>query len=265
MSTTTIEPTRGPAPDFALDGQVALVTGSSRGIGRAIAQALARQGASVVVTGRTAADVEATAAAITAAGGAALALPIDVTAPGAPDALVDQTLERLGRIDVLVNNVGSAAGGGSLLDIDPSRWEAALSVNVTLPWMLSRRVAQQMVAQGDGGAIVNVSSIVGSRAAPNLGAYSVAKAALNMLTRVLAAELGRHMIRVNGVGPGVIQTEFSRAVWDNPTVIGPLMSQTPLGRIAQADEVAGAVVFLASPAAAYITGQTLLLDGGRSA
>jgi NAD(P)-dependent dehydrogenase (short-subunit alcohol dehydrogenase family) len=122
-----------------------------------------------------------------------------------------------------------------------------------------------MVAQGDGGAIVNVSSMVGSRASTLLGAYSVAKAALNMLTRVLAAELGPHNIRVNGVGPGVIQTEFSRGLWDNPAVIGPLLAQRPRGRIAQADEVAGAVIFLASPAAAYITGQTLLLDGGRSA
>ena len=265
MDVTTIESTRVPAPDFSLDGQVALITGSSRSIGREIARAMARQGAAVVVTGRTAADVESAAAEIDAAGGEALALPIDITAPEAPETLVEGTLERLGRIDILVNNVGSAAGGGSLLQIDPSRWERALAVNVTLPWLLSRRVAQQMVAQGSGGAIVNVSSMVGSRAAPALGAYSVAKAALDMLTRVLAAELGPHTIRVNGVGPGVIQTEFSRGLWDNPAVIGPILGQTPLGRIAQADEVAGAVVFLASPAAAYITGQTLLLDGGRSA
>jgi dehydrogenase/reductase SDR family protein 4 len=265
MTSTTIESGSAPAPNFALDGRVALVTGSSRGIGRAIALAMARQGAAVVVTGRTTADVESTTAAITATGGGALPLPIDITAPGAHDVLVDRTLEWRGRIDVLVNNVGSAAGGGSLFAIDQRRWEEALSVNVTLPWLLSRRVAQQMVAQGGGGAIINVSSMVGSRAAPALGAYSVAKAGLNMLTRVLAAELGRHNIRVNGVGPGVIQTEFSRGLWDNPAVIGPLIGQTPLGRIAQADEVAGAVVFLASPAAAYITGQTLLLDGGRSA
>lgn len=264
MTSTAIESPRAPAPNFALDGQVALITGSSRGIGRGIALAMARQGAAVVVTGRTAADVESTTAAIAATGGSALSLPIDITAPGAADLLVDRTREWHGRIDVLVNNVGSAAGGGSLLAIDQRRWEDALSVNVTLPWLLSRRVAEQMVAQG-GGAIINVSSMVGSRAAPALGAYSVAKAALNMLTRVLAAELGRHNIRVNGVGPGVIQTEFSRGLWDNPAVIGPLIGQTPLGRIAQADEVAGAVVFLASPAAAYITGQTLLLDGGRSA
>jgi len=251
--------------NFELNGKVAIVTGGSRGIGRSIALALAEHGASVVVTARKAPDIECVVAEIKAAGGQALGVENNIRDSAGLEALVNRTIEQFGRIDILVNNAGTNPVFGDILDLEERAWDTVMNTNVKAPWLLCKLVAAQMRKQGDGGAIVNVSSAGGQRYSRGLGSYSVSKAALIMLTRVLAAELGKDRIRVNAIAPGIIKTEFSRALWDNPDIVGPALRQMPLARVADADETAGAVVFLASDAASYITGQTIAQDGGQSA
>ncbi len=251
--------------NFELNGKVAIVTGGSRGIGRSIALALAEHGASVVVTARKAPDIESVVQEIESSGGQALGVEGNVRDTAGLEAIVQKTVGRFGRIDILVNNAGTNPVFGDILDLEERAWDTVMNTNVKAPWLLCKLVAKQMKEQGQGGAIINVSSSGGTRSSRGLGSYSVSKAALIMLTRVLAAELGRFNIRVNAIAPGIIKTEFSRALWDNPEILGPAMRTTPLGRVAEADETAGTVVFLASDAASYISGQTIVQDGGQSA
>jgi NAD(P)-dependent dehydrogenase (short-subunit alcohol dehydrogenase family) len=251
--------------DFSLDGKVALVTGGSRGIGRSIALALAEHGARVVVTARKAPDIEAVVSEIRAAGGSAIGVETNVRDTTQLDALVHRTIAESGRVDILVNNAGTNPVFGDILDLEERAWDTVMNTNLKSPWLLCKLVVKHMVERGEGGSIINVSSAGGTRYSRGLGSYSVSKAGLIMLTRVLAAELGKHRIRVNAIAPGLIKTEFSRALWDNPDISGPVLRQMPLGRVADPDECAGTVVFLASDAASYITGQTIIQDGGQSA
>jgi NAD(P)-dependent dehydrogenase (short-subunit alcohol dehydrogenase family) len=249
---------------FSLDGQVALVTGASRGIGRAVALGLARAGADVALAARKAPDLEVVAEEVRALGRRALAVPAHLGRRPDVDRLFDTALDAFGRLDVLVNNAGTNPVFGPLADLEEDAWDRIMALNVKGYLLAAQRAARAMGPRGHG-AIVNVASTAGLRASPGLGAYSVSKAAVIMLTRVLARELAPAGIRVNGVAPAIIETRFSEALWKNPEILSGYLKSTPMGRTGQADEVAGTVVYLCSEAASYVTGQTVVLDGGHLA
>ncbi|MDJ0865709.1 MAG: SDR family oxidoreductase [Myxococcota bacterium] len=249
--------------DFSLAGKVAIVTGGSRGIGRAIALGLAEHGADVALAARKAEDLEEAVAAVEDTGRRALAVPTNVRRSEQLDALVDRTRQELGRVDFLVNNAGTTPHFGPIHELDEGAFDVIWNTNVKAAHLLSNRAREVMLAQGDGGAIVNVSSVGGYRASDVIGGYSVSKAAMIMLTQVQAKTWGREGIRVNCIAPGLIKTEFARALWDDPKIAKSQTVDAALGRIGTPDEMAGAVVYLCSPASSFVTGQTLVLDGGR--
>jgi dehydrogenase/reductase SDR family protein 4 len=251
-----------PVADFSLAGKVAVVTGGSRGIGRSIAIALAEAGADVAVAARKPEALEETVAAIAPTGRKAIAIPTNVRDLAALQNLVDETRRQLGRIDVLVNNAATNPVFGPVANLDERAWDAVMNTNVKSIFFLSKMFREAVREQGEGGTIVNVSSTGGFRAGAGLGAYSVSKAAVIMLTQVCAKEWGADAIRVNGIAPGLIKTDFSRALWDNEAVLKGSTASSPLRRIGEPDEMAGAVVYFASAASSFTTGQTLILDGG---
>jgi NAD(P)-dependent dehydrogenase (short-subunit alcohol dehydrogenase family) len=247
---------------FDLSGKVAVITGSSRGIGRSIAEAMASQGAKVVISSRKQGPCEETAAAINeTCPGAAIAVAANISSKEELQNLVAKTVEAFGRIDVLVCNAASNPHFGSILDIEDDAFRKIFENNVLANNWLVQLVAPQMIERRDG-VIIIVSSIGGLRGSPVIGAYNVSKAADFQLARNLAVELGRYNVRVNCIAPGLIQTEFARALWDNPDLLKRTERATPLGRIGQPEEIAGAAVFLASPAGAFMTGQAMVIDGG---
>jgi NAD(P)-dependent dehydrogenase (short-subunit alcohol dehydrogenase family) len=250
---------------FDLTGKVAVVTGSSRGIGRAIVERLAEHGAKVVVSSRKAAPCEEVAAGINARHGAgtALAIPANISSKDELQRLADQTTEKFGQIDILVCNAASNPYYGPLGGIADDQFRKILDNNIISNHWLINMVAPAMRARKDG-AIVIVSSIGGLKGTAILGAYAISKAADFSLARNLAVEFGADNVRVNCIAPGLIKTDFARALWDNPATMKAFNEKTPLGRIGQPDEIAGAAVFLASPAGAYMTGQTIVIDGGQT-
>jgi NAD(P)-dependent dehydrogenase (short-subunit alcohol dehydrogenase family) len=245
-----------------LSSEVALVTGASRGIGRAIALALASAGAAVGLVARSRADLEAAADEIKKAGGRALVFTGDLEEPAALQAPVAELISRWGRLDIMVNNAGIAPAEPSPASDDFGAWEALIRVNLDAVFRLSRLSGRAMIARQHG-SIVNIGSIGGARAliAPHPG-YAATKAALSGLTVALAAEWAPHGVRVNTVAPGYIATEMNRTTRQDPSFVEAVHRRTPLGRFGTPEEVAWAVVFLASSRAAYITGQTLFVDGG---
>ena len=247
--------------EFSLEGKVALITGASRGIGRAIALRLAQAGAWVVVSSRKLDSVRAVAAEIEAAGGHALAVQAHVGQPDDVTALVARAIEAYGRIDITINNAATNPHFGALLTADDSQWDKIMDTNVKGAFRVCRAVVPHMETQG-GGKIVNLSSVAGLRPSPGMGLYGIAKAALIMLTQQLAMELGRANIQVNAIAPGVIKTRFSQMLWQTPDIAGPILSRTPLGRFGEPADVAGLALFLASPASDFITGAVLIVDGG---
>ncbi|MFN8506271.1 MAG: SDR family oxidoreductase [Dehalococcoidia bacterium] len=249
--------------EFSLAGKVAIVTGGSRGIGRSIAVGLAEAGADVVVAARKPEALEESVAAIAATGRKSIAIPTNVRDMDALQNLVDQTKAQLGRVDILVNNAATNPVFGPVANLDERAWDTVMNTNVKSLFFLSKMARAVMLEQGQGGSIINVSSTGGFRASGGLGAYSVSKAAVIMLTQVCAKEWGRDGIRVNCIAPGLIKTEFSRALWDNEAARqGGGNSGAPLGRIGMPYEMAGAAVYFASAASSFTTGQTLVLDGG---
>ncbi len=246
---------------FSLEGKVAVVTGASKGIGEAVARGLAAAGAKVVVSSRKQTAVDQVAEAIRADGGEATAIACHVGDAEAREALVARTLEAYGGVDVLVNNAATNPVFGPSLNVDAAAFRKIMEVNLEAPFELAKGVHPSMSARG-GGSIVNISSIGGIRPEPGLGIYSVSKAGLVSLTKVLAREWGPSGIRVNAVCPGLIKTRFSRALWENESITREFVSHLPLGRIGEPDDVAGTVVFLASGAAAYCTGGVYMVDGG---
>ncbi len=251
----------GTAQPFRLDGQVALITGSSRGIGKAIAQQLARAGAKVVISSRKLDACEAVRDEIKAEGHEAIAVACNVGKREELEALVARTLDTWGRIDVLVANAAVNPHYGPLATISEDAWNKVLGSNLTATLHLANRVLPQMAERGKGSMILlsSVSAFLGTAL---LGAYAVSKAAEAQLARNLAVEWGRKGIRVNAIAPGVIETDFAKALWENPEARRMIENGNCIGRLGQPEDVAGLAVFLASDAASFITGQTLLVDGG---
>jgi dehydrogenase/reductase SDR family member 4 len=251
-------------PGFRLDDRVAIVTGASRGIGRAIALDLARAGAHVVLAARKAPDLEAVAHEITRLGRRALPVPGHMARRPDIDRLFDVTEREFGRLDILVNNAATNPVFGPVIEIEEEVWDKIMALNVKGYLFATQRAAKGMIAAGKG-SIVNVSSAGGFRASQGMGAYAVSKAAVIMLTRVLAKELGPFGIRVNGIAPAIVETRFSELLWKTPEILDQYLKATPMGRIAQPEEISGAVVYLCSDAASYVNGQVIILDGGHLA
>ena len=248
---------------FDLSGKVAVVTGSSRGIGRAIVERMAEQGAKVVVSSRKAGPCEEVAAAINAKHGAgtAIAIPANISSKDDLRRLADETTKTFGKIDILVCNAASNPYYGPLAEIADDQFRKILDNNIiSNNWLISF-VAPQMRARKDG-AIVIVSSIGGLKGNDIIGAYNISKAADFQLARNLAVEFGRDNVRVNCIAPGLIKTDFAKALWENPDTLKASTARTPLKRIGMPDEIAGAAIFLASAAGTYTTGQAIVVDGG---
>ncbi len=248
---------------FDLTGKIAVITGSSRGIGRAIAERMAEAGANVVVSSRKAAACEEAAQAINKARGAerAIAVPANISSKDDLAKLVETTRKKWGRIDILVCNAASNPYFGPMSGISDEQFRKTLDNNILSTHWLAQMVAPGM-AERRGGSIIIVSSIGAFRGSPVIGAYNITKAADIQLARNLAIELGPSNIRVNCIAPGLIRTDFSRALWENKETLERMTKSVPLRRIGEADEIAGAAVYLASPAASFVTGQTIVIDGG---
>jgi dehydrogenase/reductase SDR family member 4 len=246
---------------FSCEGKVALITGGSRGIGKASALALADAGAHVVVSSRKIADLEPVAEEIRAKGVKGLAIAAHNARTEDSRALIEQVMQEFGRIDILMNNAGTNPYYGPIMDQDEKTYDITMNVNLKGLFVMSQLAGRVMKSQG-GGCIINTSSIGGLRAG-DLGIYCVTKAAVIMLTQVMAKEFGQFNIRVNAIAPGIIKTRLSEALWKDPEVNEKALATIPLMRLGEPEEIAGAVVFLASEAGSYITGETLVIDGGR--
>jgi NAD(P)-dependent dehydrogenase (short-subunit alcohol dehydrogenase family) len=245
---------------FDLTGKVAIVTGGGRGIGRAIALGLAGAGASVVIAGRTAEQLDTVAKEIDALGGRALPVVTDLTVGEQIENLVQETIKKFGRIDILVNNAARSFLR-SLLELREDGWDKVFDTNVKAAWLLSRAVARVMIEQ-KGGRIINITTVGAEKAELGMAAYGCSKAALKMLTRCMAREWAPFGILVNAVGPGLTRTDFSKPIWSNPDIARHVESLLPMGRLAEPEEIVGSVLFLASDLANYITGHSIYVDGG---
>lgn len=248
---------------FDLTGKVAVVTGSSKGIGKAIAEEFANQGAKVVISSRKGDACQAVADEINArhGEGTALSVPANISSKEMLEAMIAKTMDAFGRIDILVCNAASNPYYGSLDGISDEQFRKILDNNILSNHWLIQMVLPQMRERRDG-AIIVVSSIGGLKGSPDIGAYNISKAADLQLVRNYAVENGPHNIRINAIAPGVVKTDFARALWDNPSVREERVSKTPLRRLGEPRDIAGAAVFLAGEAAAWMTGQMIVLDGG---
>ncbi|WP_029086619.1 SDR family NAD(P)-dependent oxidoreductase [Brevundimonas aveniformis] len=248
---------------FDLTGKTAIITGSSRGIGRAIAERLAEHGAKVVISSRKAGPCDEAAAEINAryGEGRAIAVPASIASREDLQRLVDETNAAFGQIDIVVCNAATNPYAGPMAGISDDQFEKILQNNVISNHWLIQMVAPQMLARKEGSIII-VSSIGGLRGNALIGAYNISKAADMQLARNLAVEWGPMNVRVNCIAPGLVQTDFAKYLWENPALLKQVTEPAPLKRIGQPDEIAGAAVYLASPASSYMTGQTLVVDGG---
>ncbi len=247
---------------FDLTGRVAIVTGGSRGIGEAIAMALAEHGAKVVLSSRKIEGLNAVKDKIEAAGGEALCIPAHMGKTESLQAVVDGTVDAYGTIDILVNNAATNPIFGPIMDTaDERAWDQIMNVNARGVFFLTKAAARIMMEKGKG-TIINISSEAGVKPTPFLGVYSISKAALDMITKSFALELGGRGIRVNGIAPGLVQTHFSKALWSNDMIKQAAESKIPRGSMAQPEEIGGIAVFLASDASSFVNGQTLIADGG---
>lgn len=246
---------------FRLDGKVAVITGSSRGIGMETAKLMARQGAKVVVSSRKADACQPVADAIKAEGGEAIVIPCNISRKAEVEGLVKGTMDQLGRIDVLVCNAASNPAYGPMQDLSDDAFDKIMNNNIKSNLWLSQLVIPGMAERG-GGAVVIISSIAGLRASPMIGGYGVSKAADFALARNLAVEWSGKNIRVNCVAPGLIKTDFAKALWEDEGRLAKRNAMTPLQRIGEPQEIATVAAFLAAPASSFITGQIIVADGG---
>ncbi len=246
---------------FALTGQVAIITGSSRGIGRSAAEIMAALGARVVISSRKSEACEEVAKTIRASGGDAIAIPCNVSRRDEVEALVAQTVRHYGRVDILVCNAAVNPAYGPLGQLSDEAFDKIMGTNVKSNLWLCNLIIPGMAERG-GGAVVFVSSIAGIRGNEVIGAYGISKAADFALARNLAVEWGPRNVRVNCVAPGLVKTEFARALWEDAQKLAKRTERTPLRRIGTPEEIGSIVAFLASPAANFITGETIVADGG---
>ncbi len=245
---------------FDLSGKVAIVTGGGRGIGRSIALALADSGADVVVTARSEDQLASVVEEIKAKGGKALAVAVDLMNPEQIPSIVAETTKAFGKVDILINNAARSFMR-PLMDLREDGYDKIFDVNVKAAFLLSREAAKEMIKQG-GGHIVNITTVGAVRGGAGMGIYHASKAALTMLTKCMAVEWVGNNINVNAVGPGLTKTPFSQPIWSNPDVEAAIASRIPKGRLAEPEEVVGAVLFLCTENAKYITGETIYVDGG---
>ena len=246
-----------------LQGKVAVITGAATGIGLAIAQVMAREGAAVVIDYIEGQQDEADkrARGIGQDGGKAIAVQADVATQQGVQNLVDQAIRQFGRLDIMVNNAGIEQEH-PFLETPLEVWNKVIAVDLTGPWLGSQIAARQMVKQGDGGRIINISSVHEDLPMPTNAPYCAAKGGLRMLMRTVAVELAPYKITVNNIGPGAIDTPLDKPTKDDPDKMKKLLAEIPLGRMGQPEEVAALAVYLASDAAAYVTGSTFFIDGG---
>ncbi len=249
---------------FDLTGKVAVITGASRGIGRSIAERMAEHGAKVVISSRKLDACEEVARGIRSRGGEAIATACHIGRKEELRALVDTTVERWGAIDVLVCNAAVNPYFGPSVDMPDEAYDRVMNSNVRSNFWLCNMIAPAMADRGDG-AIIIVSSVGGFQGSDRLGVYCISKAADIQLARNLAVEWGARGVRANCIAPGLIKTDFAKALWDNPEILRKTVEHTPMRRIGEPDEIAGAAIFLSSAAGRYMTGQTLVIDGGRLA
>lgn len=245
-----------------LQGKVAIVTGASRGIGKGIAARYAEEGAAVVLASRSLGLLQTIAADIGKKGGKALALDLDVTRPESVEEVVAISVERFGRLDIMVNNAGISMAKASEV-LSPQEWHRALETDLSGVFFGCQAAARQMIRQGTGGGIINITSVYGLVAAPGRAAYCSSKAAANMLTKVLAIEWAKKNIRVNAIAPGYFRTELVQGVIESGMLpLGAIEKRTPMGRIGEVPELLGLAVYLASDESAYMTGSIVNIDGG---
>jgi dehydrogenase/reductase SDR family protein 4 len=246
--------------EFSLKNKVALITGASRGIGQAAALGLAQAGADLVIASRKLPDLEKAAAEIKTAGGKCQTVAAHVGKIEEINNLVKKVVEEFGRIDILVNNAATNPTMASAMDIDDRAWDSIMNLNLKGLFFLSQAVARVMKEKG-GGKIINVASIAGIT--PDiLPVYSISKAGVIMATKVMAQQWAQYNIRVNAVAPGLTKTRFSEALWKNDDILKIAMSRTPMARPAEPEEMVGTIIYLASDASSYVTGQVIAVDGG---
>jgi dehydrogenase/reductase SDR family member 4 len=246
---------------FDLSGKVALITASSRGIGRGIAERMAEAGAKVVISSRKADVCKAVVDEFAKRGLTAVDIPCNVSSKEELQNLVDKTLQKWGRIDTLVCNAGINPVYGSLSEITDAAFDKIMATNVRSTLWLCNMVIPQMAQRKDG-AVILISSVAGLKGNKVIGTYGISKAAEMQLTRNLAVEWGKQNIRVNAIAPGIIRTDFAKALYENPETLKRVQAQAPLGRIGDVDEIAGIAVMLAARAGAFMTGQVIVADGG---
>ena len=259
-----IAPAERARAAFELDGRVAIVTGGGRGLGRAIAEGLVAHGARVVLAGRSEVTLQTVAAAIASGGGQAAIKVTDVTCEDDVVTLADFATERFGGIDVVVNNAGVNPYYSAPEDVTLSQWREIIDVNLTGVFLCCREIGRRMIETG-GGSIINVSSVAGHVGLPKTTAYCAAKGGVEIMTKSLALDWAGKGVRVNCIAPGYFQTDLTAGLRDHEVLLQRLTSQTPLGRFGSPHEIVGAAVYLASPAADYVTGQSLIVDGGWTA
>lgn len=247
---------------FNLTGKVALITGASRGIGQAIAETYAAAGAKVVLASRKQASLDEVAEIIRQKGGAALPVAAHTGDEAAVSALIGKITSAYGGVDIVVNNAATNPHFGPTITAEDSHWDKILDVNVKGYFRVAKACLPSMKARG-GGKIINIASVAGLAPQPGMGVYCVSKAAVLMLTQVLAAELAENNIQVNAIAPGFIKTKFSAAIWGNPQLNEMVMKAIPQWRMAEPEELTGMALYLASAASSFTTGATMVVDGGQ--